>query len=212
MGGRGALIVLEGLDRSGKSTQVIRLVEKLVSMGKKASKMNFPDRTTTVGGLINEYLQSGKDLDDAVIHLLFSANRWEATRSIRDRLSSGETLIVDRYAYSGVAFSAAKGTLDIEWCKGPDRGLPAPDCVIYLDVSSDVAKQRGGYGEERYEKEEFQKKVRTCFEALMSQEPAMWRRVDANKTMDEVTEEIEGIATKIVDQVTDKPIGSLWTK
>eukprot|EP00960_Hanusia_phi_P066411 766393-Hanusia_phi.AAC.12 len=98
--------------------------------------MNFPDRTTTVGGLINEYLQSGKELDDAVIHLLFSANRWEATKSIRERLASGETLIVDRYAYSGVAFSAAKGTLNMEWCKGPDRGLPAPDCVIYLDVSS----------------------------------------------------------------------------
>ena len=70
------------------------------------------------------------------MHLLFSANRWEAVKSLKARLNSGETLVCDRYAFSGVAFTAAKGTLDLEWCKNPDRGLPAPDAVIYLDVAS----------------------------------------------------------------------------
>jgi thymidylate kinase len=70
------------------------------------------------------------------VHLLFSANRWEAVKSLKARLNSGETLVCDRYAFSGVAFTAAKGTLDLEWCKNPDRGLPAPDAVIYLDVAS----------------------------------------------------------------------------
>lgn len=41
--------------------------------------------------------------------------------------------ICDRYAYSGVAFSSAKG-LDVNWCKSCDIGLPAPDCIIYLDI------------------------------------------------------------------------------
>ena len=74
--------------------------------------------------------------DDAAVHLLFSANRWEAAKALKTRLGAGETLVCDRYAFSGVAFTAAKGTLDLEWCKNPDRGLPAPDAVIYLDVSS----------------------------------------------------------------------------
>ena len=74
--------------------------------------------------------------DDAAVHLLFSANRWEAVKSLKARLISGETLVCDRYAFSGVAFTSAKGTLDLEWCKNPDRGLPAPDAVIYLDVTS----------------------------------------------------------------------------
>jgi hypothetical protein len=74
--------------------------------------------------------------DDAAVHLLFSANRWEAVKSLKARLNAGETLVCDRYAFSGVAFTAAKGTLDLEWCKNPDRGLPAPDAVIYLDVTS----------------------------------------------------------------------------
>ncbi|PWZ16906.1 Thymidylate kinase [Zea mays] len=50
---------------------------------------------------------------------------------MESKLLSGTTLIVDRYSYSGVAFSAAKG-LDIEWCKAPENGLIAPDLVILL--------------------------------------------------------------------------------
>lgn len=76
-------------------------------------------------------------------------------------LLSGTTLVVDRYAFSGVAYSAAKGVpgMDVEWCRNPDIGLPAPDLVVYLRVSNAVAAARAGFGEERYEKAEFQDKV-----------------------------------------------------
>ena len=51
----------------------------------------------------------------------------------------------DRYAYSGVAFSSAKG-LDVHWCKSCDIGLPAPDCIIYLDIPvEDAATVRTKY-------------------------------------------------------------------
>ena len=63
---------------------------------------------------------------------------------------------MDRYAFSGVAFSAAKSEMDLEWCRQPDRGLPRPDIVFFLDVSGEEAQKRGGYGEERYERKEFQ--------------------------------------------------------
>ena len=59
-----------------------------------------------------------------------------------------------------MAFSAAKPGLSLDWCKGPDRGLPQPDLVCFLDVSAAEAAQRGGFGEERYEKAEFQARVR----------------------------------------------------
>lgn len=48
--------------------------------------------------------------------------------------------VCDRYAYSGVAFSSAKG-LDLDWCKACDKGLPAPDCVIYLDMPIEAAAE-----------------------------------------------------------------------
>lgn len=50
-----------------------------------------------------------KELSDEAIHLLFSANRWERANNIMKLLEAGTTLIVDRYCYSGVAFSASKG-------------------------------------------------------------------------------------------------------
>ena len=70
-------------------------------------------------------------------------------------------MVVDRYAYSGVAYSAAKGIpgMELDWCKAPDKGLPAPDKVFYLQLDHATAAARGGYGEERYEKQAFQEKV-----------------------------------------------------
>ena len=64
--------------------------------------------------------------------------------------------LLRRYAFSGVAFSAAKEGLTIDWCKQPDRGLPKPDLVCFLDVSPEEARKRGGFGEEKYEESGFQ--------------------------------------------------------
>jgi len=144
---RGALIVLEGADRAGKSTQCARLVASLRASGVDAAGWRFPDRTSGCGQMIDAYLKSQSELDDAAVHLLFSANRWEKRCAplchklgIRVRLGgfglfahaprprralmeatlrAGTTLVVDRYAYSGVAFTAAKALpgLDLEWCK-----------------------------------------------------------------------------------------------
>lgn len=53
--------------------------------------------------------------------------------------------------------------MSASWCRTCDQGLPAPDCIIYLDLTVEEAAKRGNYGEERYEKEEFQKVVRQQF-------------------------------------------------
>ena len=76
-GGRGALIVLEGLDRSGKSSQSARLLSVLEGKGCATEVWRFPDRDTSVGKMISAYLANESQLDDRTIHLLFSANRWE---------------------------------------------------------------------------------------------------------------------------------------
>ena len=73
----GSFIVLEGLDRTGKTTQSKMLVETLNENGIDAVYMRYPDRTTTIGRVINDYLRDTQDLHDKAIHLLYSANRWE---------------------------------------------------------------------------------------------------------------------------------------
>ncbi|OAR02000.1 hypothetical protein LLEC1_05916, partial [Akanthomyces lecanii] len=107
---RGAFIVLEGLDRSGKTTQVKLLGQKLAEQGRLVKLMRFPDRTTQIGQMIDSYLKSAVRMDDHAIHLLFSANRWEAAEGINTLLESGTTIVCDRYAHSGMVYSAAKGS------------------------------------------------------------------------------------------------------
>nr|KAJ0224135.1 hypothetical protein LSAT_V11C200084490 [Lactuca sativa] len=204
---RGALIVLEGLDRSGKTSQSARLLSHLNSLGYPVESWRFPDRDTAVGKMISSYLTNQSQLDDHTIHLLFSANRWEKRSLMEAKLKSGTSLIVDRYSYSGVAFSSAKG-LDIEWCKAPEVGLLAPDLVMYLNIPPEKAAERGGYGGERYEQLEFQKNVGKYYEMLS--DPS-WKIIDACLPLEDVEKQMTEIVLDcVVSCQKGKPLTHLW--
>lgn len=204
---RGALVVLEGLDRSGKSSQCGELLTHLLNVGYSAELWRFPDRNTAVGKMISAYLSNESNLDDRTIHLLFSANRWEKRSLMEDKLKAGITLIVDRYSYSGVAFSSAKG-LDFDWCKAPEKGLLAPDIVLYLDISPEKAAERGGYGGERYERLDFQRKVREQYQALHD---SSWQIIDACLPMEEVQKQLrEHVLNCVSTCQNGKPLSQLW--
>ncbi|GAV85765.1 Thymidylate_kin domain-containing protein [Cephalotus follicularis] len=206
-GSRGALIVLEGLDRSGKSSQCSRLLSYLVGLGHSAELWRFPDRSTGVGKIISSYLSNNSQLDDHTIHMLFSANRWEKRSLMENKLETGTTLIVDRYSYSGVAFSSAKG-LHFEWCKAPEIGLLAPDLVVYLDILPEKAAERGGYGGERYEHLEFQKKVARCYQVLRD---SSWEIIDACQPIEDVEKQLKGMVLDCVMACQKgKPLSNLW--
>lgn len=122
---------------------------------------------------------------------------------------SGTTVICDRYAYSGVAFTASKG-LDVEWCKNPDRGLPKPDAVLYLDLSIEEACKRGGFGNEIYEKEETQRVVKNLYETQLW-EDSYWHRVSADTTPELLHEKLRELAVKVASSVGSSEPGLLWT-
>jgi dTMP kinase len=206
---RGAFIVFEGVDRCGKTTQCRKLVEALKTrLPKDTEFMCYPNRASATGKLINEYLTQKAEMDDHAVHLLFSANRWEQVSYIRERLNAGVTIVCDRYAYSGVAFSAAKG-LDANWCVQPDRMLPAPDRVYFMDLPINQASQRGNFGAERYERPEFLQKVYNIF--LKIQDEA-FQTIDASRTIDAIHEEILADAQCVIDDCSkgQRPMRLLW--
>ena len=199
---RGALIAIEGLDKAGKTTQAKKLVQRLLNEGCKAQVIAFPDKSTSTGCLLDGYLGGTITLDDRAVHLLFAANRWEAQDRIYTALQEGTTVCMDRYAYSGVAYSAAKPGLTVEWCKQPDAGLLKPDLVCYLATDPEEAQHREGYGTERYETLHFQSEVRVNFAELMDE---TWLILSAE-------EDPENIATSLYVATKREMVNAKYTR
>ncbi|CAN3374808.1 hypothetical protein DIURU_002215 [Diutina rugosa] len=209
---RGSLILIEGLDRAGKSTQCERLSQRL-----QGDIIKFPDRSTPVGQLLDRYLTDASfNLPDETVHLLFSANRWEVVAQLEDKLLKGKHIIMDRYIYSGIAYSLAKRTTprisNSQWLYAPDRGLPKPDITLFLTLDLEEQANRKGWGDERYEKAPFQAKVKENFDQLFSAnsiiDNGVVEVIDVNhKSIDEVTDAIwNKVTTNGADKPTDAPI------
>lgn len=164
---RGLFVLVEGGDKCGKTTLVTRIVNTLKANGHDAVQWHFPQRDTAIGQILHRHLCGESILDPHVSHLLFSANRWEFDARLRQQLTSGTTVVMDRYALSGVAYSVGAHGLDVEWCKAPDRGLVAPDLTFYLDTPH--AAQRG---EEIYEHNDIQTRVLNALDAMRDVWPA----------------------------------------
>jgi dTMP kinase len=140
-------------------------------------------------------------------------------------LLAGTAVVCDRYAFSGIAFSASKvdsngaPILPFEWCRNPDVGLPAPDLVLFFDITPEKARERGGYGEERYEKEEMQLRVRNFFHRIgkemddetQSAGGTRWISIDAGRGREEVEHDVWRLVEPLVNHGVNGPVGKLWT-
>ncbi|KAL7079517.1 hypothetical protein ACQ4LE_001560 [Meloidogyne hapla] len=202
---RGLLIVLEGLDRSGKTTQARLLFEHFKRLGINARIQCFPDREEpTTGPAINKFLKNAKTVSEnsEAIHLLFSANRWLLNSKIREELLSGNNLIVDRYSYSGIAYSMAKG-INKCWACQPEVGLIRPDLVLFFDISPENTSKRGGFGEEIMERSEFQQIVYEKMKIFFDKN--YWKIINASLPIEDVHENILKEVSLLLDK-TNKPL------
>jgi len=142
------LVVLEGLDGAGKSTQVSKLREYLKGLCPSLDYIHFPRYDAPVyGELIGKFLRGGFGSVEAVhpqlVALLFAEDRHRSSSVIRKKLSEGSTVLLDRYVYSNIAYQCAK-LRDVdeaeelrEWILNTEFGqfdLPRPDLNIFLDV------------------------------------------------------------------------------
>ena len=91
-------------------------------------------------------------------------------------------------------------SLSVHWARQPDLGLPRPDAVVFLDISSEKAQERGGFGGEKYETKEMQKRVRVLFSELMASgdEKEDARTVDAGQSIEKVQNEVWTIIEKLM--------------
>ena len=142
------LIVLEGLDGAGKSTQVKMLREYLQKRFPELEYIHFPRYEAPVyGDLISRFLR-GEFGDNTQVHpqlvaLLFAEDRHGAAPAMKEALAAGCTVLLDRYVYSNIAYQCAKLSDPAEkarlrdWIFNTEYGdfqLPVPDLNLFLDV------------------------------------------------------------------------------
>nr|XP_014595905.2 thymidylate kinase isoform X2 [Equus caballus] len=178
--------------------------------GTKEQLTTTLERSTDIGKLLSSYLEKKNEMENHSVHLLFSANRWEQVPLIKEKLSQGVTLIVDRYAFSGVAYTSAKADFSLDWCKQPDVGLPKPDLVVFLQLQLAEAAMRGEFGRERYENRTFQESVSQRFHQLMGDTTLNWKMVDASQSIEDVHKEIRELSEDTIQAAAQRPLGELW--
>lgn len=155
---RGKLIVFEGLDKSGKTTQSNKLVSYLNSIKKSSIILAFPQPLSPIGKIIRKTLANEISLDEKALYLLFAADRYTCIDTIKNNLDKGINVILDRYFYSGIAYGMAKG-LEFEWCNTIESKLLTPDIVIFLDINPESASKRIDYGHDNLENITLQKRI-----------------------------------------------------
>ncbi len=196
------LVVLEGLDGAGKSTQVKKLRNYLENLFGEIEYIHFPRYEAPVyGSLISRFLRgdfgSNESVHPQLVALLFAEDRHGAAPSMKEELSKGRCVLLDRYVYSNIAYQCAKlndqdqaeelrkWIFDTEY---GNFGLPVPDLNIFLDVpigfvESKLKSQRGGEdrsyldgAQDIHEADiEFQKRVRSIYRRQCELDPKFIR-------------------------------------
>jgi len=184
----GMLIAIEGVDQSGKETQAQRLRERLREAGHKVRLLSFPDYGTSIGEEIARALQGEREYGSDVMQLLFVANRHERRDAIREWVDGGLILVCDRYRASSIAYGEALG-LDAGWLEDIQRYLPRADLTVFIDIAPATAANRKSQGRDRYERDvSLLERVRSSYQRQAASPD--WVRVDGERTMDEVAEDV----------------------
>ena len=129
----GQLIVIDGIDQSGKRTQADLLARRVRSLGSSCVTWSFPAYDTLLGRHLKAYLAGKERLDMHVVHLLFAANKWEVANRIDEQRARGVVVIANRYTPSNLAYGAAHG-LSLNWLTPLEADLPSPNRIFILDV------------------------------------------------------------------------------
>lgn len=196
----GKFIVFEGIDGSGKTTQLKLLGQKLESRGCQVVYTREPGGTR-VGELIREIVLNPEfnELVPRAEALLYAAARAQHVEQvIMPALKEGKIVLCDRYLDSSIAYQGFGRGVDIallEQINEPATAGLVPDLVLILDFCCENGMDRislSGRIVDRIEGEQraFHKKVRSGYLELASKDPARYRIIDANRTVEQVLTDV----------------------
>lgn len=215
MSGRGKLIVIEGLDGSGKATQTSLLSERLAEVGAAFRHVSFPDYKEPSSALVKMYLhaefgEAPEDVNAYAASSFYAVDRYASFKKHWEGdYLAGKLILADRYAtsnaiYQMVKLPAAEWDNYLSWLEEYEYRkllLPPPDLVLYLDMPPELSQKllSGRYGGDESQKDLHEKNtaflMRCRKAAVYSAERLRWKVIDcaqgdAPRPVGDIAEEI----------------------
>ena len=196
---KGSFLVFEGIDGSGKGTQIARLKTRIMQNGGKCYN-TFEPSGGPIGSLLRQYLSGRMKADERTLAALFASDRLDhllnETDGICPQIDKGIHVICDRYILSNYAYQGS--TTSLEWVMQLNKTalqILKPDCHIFLDVDPQTALERMSADRlhrDLYETKERLTKVRNTYLSLIrkleGEENILV--IDGNQTAEKVSEDI----------------------
>ena len=211
MNKKGKFIVFEGIDGSGKTTQINKLCEYLESKGRKVYVTSEPTVSLT-GGMLRDALSGVSKRTSCEMAAMFVLDRIfhnvNGKWGINKMLDEGFDVLCDRYYYSSLAYQGSE--TDFEWVKHMNLDCPeirTPDACIFLDLTPEESLERISKGRattEIYETKEKLTAVRNTFlnvfEELKSREGENIYIISAFGDVETVASRIQGAVEEIIEK------------
>jgi dTMP kinase len=169
MRGPGILIVIEGIDGAGKSTQARGLVRKLRARGFAASYFREPSRGRWGREIKRRAKVAGSLTPDQELDLFLQDRRDNVELNLAPALRRGEVVVLDRYYFSMIAYQGAKGLDPARIRRMNEKFAPRPDLVFILDIGPDAGLARISGRRTRdvlFERAGYLRKVRKIFRSF----------------------------------------------
>lgn len=195
----GKLLVVEGIDGAGKTTQAKEIVKRLNKDGYNAAYTKEPT-DQVIGQFIREKILSGNlDINRLALQYLFNADRVMHMEKIETLLEKGMIIVMDRYFWSSVAYAMADLGHVQDWYLTAFSILSfynqflLPDFSFFLRVSPSIALERiktSGKHNEIYDTAEKLPQIESHYENLMKEFPGVFTIINAERSSEEITSDI----------------------
>jgi dTMP kinase len=181
---KGKFVVFEGMDGSGKDTQIGLLCRFL---DVPFETLRYPDPDRPIGSLIRQFLARKYEFTPEMQMLLYGGEMASDAPRIRVWKEQGKTVIANRYFTSTMAFQSSQGVPLEKFFRFAElMEMPKPDRIIYLKISPETSVKRTK-GKDRFDVLEFQRKVEKSYEALIKDDVfGPWYVVDAERPVEDV--------------------------
>ena len=198
-------ISFEGIEGSGKSTQIDLLESHLKELGYKVEKLREPGGTLMGEKIRDIFLQDTSEKVDPITEafLLYASRKHLDQNFLREKINQGYIVIADRYSDATVAYQCFGKGLEKDFIDliHNSSNLLTPDLTFYMDISAEMSRERISDREmDRMESEsvEFFDRVRQGYLQIAAENPERVISLDANKSINELKDEI---ATKTTEKL-----------